>query len=67
MHQIKNSGKQNKKTLDKKQNEVVILGDSHASGCAQEVQHNTGLGFEFHGTVKLGANTEIIVKRKKIN
>jgi hypothetical protein len=30
-------------------------------GCAQEVQHNLGHGFEVHGIVKLGANTEMIV------
>jgi hypothetical protein len=57
VHQIKGS----KKTLNKKQNKLIILGDSHTRGCAQEVQHNVGHGFEVHGIVKPGSNAEIIV------
>jgi len=61
MQQIKGGGKHNKKTLSKKQNKILILGDSHAKGCAQEVQHNLGHGFEVHGIVKPGAKAKTIV------
>ena len=40
---------------------IIILGDNHARGCAQEVQHNPGRDFEVKERVKPGANTEIIV------
>jgi hypothetical protein len=52
-----------KKTLCKKPNKIIILGDSYTRGCAQEVQHNLGHDFEVHGIVKPGANIiiEIIV------
>ena len=59
--QLKSKGDYNKKSSNKKQNKIIILGDSHVRGCAQEVQHNLGHDFEVQGTVKLGANTEIIV------
>jgi hypothetical protein len=61
VQKIEGSGKYNKKTLNKKQNKIIILGDSHVRGCAQEVQHNLGHDFNIQGIVKLGANTEIIV------
>jgi hypothetical protein len=50
-----------KKALNMKQNKIIILGDNHMRGCAQEVQYNPRHNFEVHGIVKLGANTEIIV------
>jgi len=59
--QLKSKGDYNKKISNKKQNKIIILGDSHARGCAQEVQHNLGCDFEVQGIVKPGANTEIIV------
>lgn len=40
VQQVERRGKCNKKTTDKKQNKIIITGDSHARGCAQEVQHN---------------------------
>jgi len=49
------------KSFNKKRNKIVILGDSHARGCASEVQHNLDNTFEIHGTVKPGANLEGIV------
>ena len=49
------------KTPNKKRNKVVILGDSHARGCATEVQHNLDPTFEIQGIVKPGANLEGIV------
>jgi len=61
VQQIKGSGKYNKKTLNQKQNTIIILGDSHTRGCAQDVQHNSEHGFKVHGIVKPGANTEIII------
>jgi len=59
--EVKSRGDYSKKTLKKKLNKIIILGDRHARGCAQEVQHNPGHDFEFQGIVKPGANTEIIV------
>jgi hypothetical protein len=44
-----------------KQNKIIITGDSHARGCAQEVQHNLGHDFEVQGIVKPGANSQMIV------
>jgi len=49
------------KSFNKKRNKIIILGDSHARGCASEVQHNLDNTFEIHGTVKPGANLEGIV------
>ena len=60
MQQRKTKGDYNKKTSNKKQ-KIIILGESHARDCAQEVQHKLGRDFEVQGIVKLGANTEIIV------
>jgi len=45
VQQLKTRGDYNKKTSNKKQNKIIILGDSHAKGCAQEVQHNLGRDF----------------------
>ena len=61
MQQTKDSGDYNKRNLNKDLNKIIILGDSHARGCAQEVQHNLGHDFEVHGIVKPGADSEIIV------
>ena len=48
------------KTHNKRRNKIVILGDSHARGCASEVQHNLDPTFEIQGTMKPGANLEIV-------
>jgi len=48
-------------TSSMKQNKIIIMGDSHTRGRAQEVQHNLGRGFEVHGFVKPGANSQMIV------
>ena len=61
VQQLKSRGDYKKKTSNKKQNKIIILGDSHATGCAQEVQHNPKHNSEVQGIVKPGANTEIIV------
>jgi RNase H-fold protein (predicted Holliday junction resolvase) len=49
------------KTSNKKKTKIVILGESHARGCASEVQHNLDHTFEIQGSVKPGANLEGIV------
>jgi len=49
------------KQPNKKRNKIVILGDSHARGCASEVQHHLDNTFEIQGTVKPGANLDGIV------
>ena len=59
--QTKSGGVYDKISTNKKPNKIIIIGDSHARGCAQLVQHNLGRDFEVQGTVKPGANTEIIV------
>jgi hypothetical protein len=59
--QTKGSGSHIKRNLNKNLNKIIILGDSHARGCAQEVQHNLGHDFEVQGIVKPGADSEIIV------
>ena len=51
----------NKTTLDEKRRKIIIIGDSHARGCAQELQHNLGHGFIVQGIVKPGANLQTIV------
>ena len=61
VQQLKSRGDYNKKTSNKKHNKIIILGDSHARDCTQEVQHNPKHNFEVQGIVKPGANTEIIV------
>jgi hypothetical protein len=61
VQQTEGSGEYNKITSNKKQNKIIIVGDSHARVCVQEVQHNLGHGFEVRGIVKPGANTGIIV------
>ena len=40
VQQTKGSGYYNKRNLNKNLNKIIILGDSHVRGCAQEVQHN---------------------------
>jgi hypothetical protein len=39
---------------------VIILGDTHARGMANELQHRLGKSFEVHGIVKPGANIKEI-------
>jgi len=41
--------------LTKNQRKILILGDSHARGCAQEIQHNINRNFSVQGIVKPGA------------
>ena len=50
-----------RKNSNQKQNKIIILGDSHITGCAQEAQRNLRHSFEVQGILKPGANTEIIV------
>jgi hypothetical protein len=45
----------------KSQRKVLILGDSHARGCAEEVQHNLNRNFSVQGIVKPGACMKDIV------
>jgi hypothetical protein len=46
---------------NKELNKIVILGDSHAMGCASEVQHNLDSNFVTQGMVKPGANIKDII------
>ena len=49
VQQLKSRGDYNKKTSNKKQNKIIIPGDSHARGCAQEVHHNPKHNFKLKG------------------
>ena len=60
MQHNKGGGNYNKKTSNMIRNKIIILGDSHARGCSQEVKHNLGHSVEVHGIVKPGANTETV-------
>ena len=57
MQEIK---RRDKKTSDKKGNKIIIIGDSHARGCAQELQHNLGQNSDVQGFVKPGATLQNI-------
>jgi hypothetical protein len=43
-----------------RKHEILILGDSHARGCAAEVKHYLSNEFEVHGTTISGAEMEVI-------
>jgi len=51
----------NKKTQAKKRGKIIIIGDNHARGCAQEIQHNLEYDYEIQGIVKPGASLQSIV------
>ena len=44
-----------------KRNKVLIIGDSHARGCAQEIRHNLSHDFNVQENVKPGATLQAIV------
>ena len=50
-----------KTTSDEKRRKIIIIGDSHTRGCAQELQHYLGHNFVVQGFVKPGANLQTIV------
>lgn len=53
------------KASNPKRNKIVILGGSHARGCAREVKHNLDHTYEIQATVKPGANlTEIVLPQQ---
>jgi len=51
----------NKKTQAKKRSKIIIIGDSHARGCALELQHNLKQDYEIQGIVNPGASLRTIV------
>ena len=59
--QTKGRDNYNRKTPTMKRNKVLIIGDSHARGCAQEIRHNLGHDFNVQGNVKPGATLQAIV------
>jgi hypothetical protein len=59
-HLTKKGGKK-MSCLTKNQRKLLILGDSHARGCAQELQHNHNRNFSVQGIVKPGAIMKDIV------
>jgi len=42
-----------------KKHKIIVIGDSHARGCAPEIELNLDEGFEVQGFVNLGVNTII--------
>ena len=57
----KGRGIHNKKPSNIIRSKIIILGDSHARGCSQEVIHNLDHNIEVQGIVKPGANIDTIV------
>jgi hypothetical protein len=49
-----------KGNLKKKHHKVVVVGDSHARGCATKLIDNLGEAFEVTGFVKPGTGLEVI-------
>jgi hypothetical protein len=49
-----------KKALEKKQHRVIILGDSHARGCAARVKHLLNNDSEVFGSVNPGSGMKFI-------
>jgi len=60
-HRTTVSGVNIKRNKYKDPKKIIILGDSHARGCAQEVRHNLGKDFAVQGLVKPGAVSETLV------
>jgi hypothetical protein len=57
----------NKESPNMLRSKIIIIGDSHARGCSQEVKHNLGHSIEVQGIVKPGANMEVIVNTSTKN
>ena len=57
----KSKGETKKQPQIKKVIKIIIIGDSHARGCAQELQHNLGQNSDVQGFVKPGATLQNIV------
>jgi RNase H-fold protein (predicted Holliday junction resolvase) len=57
----KDRGNYKKKPSNRSRSKIIIIGDSHARGCSQEVKHNLDHSAEIQGIVKPGANIEVIV------
>ena len=55
--------------FSKRKRKVVIIGDSHARGCAAEVSSNLGKAFEVSGIVMPGSRLEAIthLAKREIN
>jgi len=67
MQHNKGRGNYNKKPSNMIRSKIIILGDSHARGCSQEVKHNLDHNVEVQRIVKQGANTEVIVNTSTKN
>ena len=50
-----------KKTPASERSKIIIIGDSRARGCAQEIRHNLEQEYEIQGNVKPEANLQTIV------
>ena len=61
VQQTEGSGKYSKKVPGVNKKKIIILGDSHANGYVQQVQHSLGQDYLVQGLVKPGANTEAII------
>jgi predicted phosphodiesterase len=50
------------KTLKRKQQKVLIIGDSHAKKCATRLQHNVDANYEVSSFVKPGVHMNELTK-----
>lgn len=55
-----------KRMVGKKQHKVIILGDSHARGCASEVSHLLNNDFEELGLVNPGGGMKYIKDTSRV-
>ena len=51
----KNKINHKKKVLERKQHKVLIVGDSHAKGCAASVKHLLNSNYEVFGSINPGS------------
>jgi hypothetical protein len=55
-----------KKTMEKKR-KIIVLGDSHARGCAAEIKLNLDEGFKVQGFVNPGTGVNPITTSAKVD
>jgi hypothetical protein len=63
----KGRGIYNKKPSNMKRSKIIILGDSHARRCSQEVKQNLDYNVEVQGIVKPGASIDSVVNTSTKN
>jgi len=64
--QVRKHKLDHKSMVGKKQHKVIILGDSHARGCASEVSYLLNNDFEVFGFVNSGAGMKYIKDTSRV-